>query len=514
MASSSSYSFPDLYSWIETLPPIPQWKPNSSIFTFNLSRPSSSSSSSSSSKPSIKVSIRNPNPSSLTLSIYADYRFPITLWTSKTITLTLNPSPDKLTDPGNKAFIESLTNNFVEDVLNYASIKCPYSRAIKLPNEKDKLKDVFNFCFLTLSFVVCIYEAPGDLRGSCLNTLKDQFASPKARDASRVLIRVLGSNTEEIWMRSINLAITNWILELKSTYLLDRSLSPLFSHSLSTLGGLWKVQVYCPIVAMSMERSNNSSLDDHLEFSLNFHQLESVIQLNYKVGVREKWIDVMVNVDNIRCDVVKLLSDTLLSERGAGTSEKHFPSRIALQITPTLESNIIAVSVGKSSDNPAKEITVEKGIEASFEPPSTVGLNFSTAESASTTIKPWKFEQSVFGNAANLNWFLHDSTDGREVFSSRPSRLALINHKAWFKHRYSNAGRAFTRQGGVVFAGDEYGERVWWKVDRACVGRTMEWTIKGWIWATYWPNKYRSSYSETRKLEFREVLHLNLNGIN
>lgn len=213
----------------------------------------------------------------------------------------------------------------------------------------------------------------------------------------------------------------------------------------------------------------------------------------------------------IRCDVVKLLTDKLMSERGAGASEKHFPSRITLQITPTRQSNVISVSVSKSSENPSTEIGVETGIEASFAPPGGIGINFSAGETKTISLKPWKFEQSVYGNSANLNWFLHDSVNGREVFSSKPSKLALVHPKAWFKHRYSNVNRPFTRQGGVIFAGDEYGEKLNWKVDKACMGRSMEWEIKGWIWLTYWPNKHMTFYTETRRLEFRDVVTLNLN---
>ncbi|KAL0359132.1 UNVERIFIED_CONTAM: hypothetical protein Sangu_0762600 [Sesamum angustifolium] len=258
---------------------------------------------------------------------------------------------------------------------------------------------------------------------------------------------------------------------------------------------------------MNVEKSSGPLSDDRLLFSLNYHQLEGVIQLNHKVVVREKWIEVMVNIDNIRCDVIKLVTDALMSERGAGTAEKHFPSRIALQITPTLQANIISISVSKSSENPTREISVEKVIEASFEPPNTVGLNFSAGETSTISLRPWKFEQSVYGNSAILNWFLHDSVDGREVFSSRPSKLALIHHKAWFKNRYTNADRAFTREGGVIFAGDEYGESVCWRVEGGAWGGAWR---GEWIWLTYWPNKHRSFYSETKRLERREVVCLSL----
>lgn len=214
-------------------------------------------------------------------------------------------------------------------------------------------------------------------------------------------------------------------------------------------------------------------------------------------------------VPTCRCDVVKLVNENLLSERGVGSSEKHFPSRISVQLTPTVQTHVLSVSVSKSSENPTIEIGVEKSIEAGFEPPNPYpAIRVSAGETITTSLRPWKFEESVQGYSARLSWFLHDSVDGREVFGSRPSRLAMMNPRAWFKNRYSSAHRPFTRQGGVVFAGDEYGESVLWKVDKVAVGKTMEWEIKGWVWLTYWPNKYKTFYTETRRLEFREVLSL------
>ena len=200
-----------------------------------------------------------------------------------------------------------------------------------------------------------------------------------------------------------------------------------------------------------------------------------------------------------------------MTERGVGASEKHFPSRISLQLTPSLQTNLLSVSVGKSSENPTREIGMEKAIEAGFDAPNSyLALKVSAGETMTMSLKPWKFEQSVYGYTANLNWFLHDSVDGREVVSSKPSKISLIQPKSWFKDRYSSAYRPFTRQGGVVFAGDEYGESVCWKVDKSALGKTMEWEVKGWIGLTYWPNKHRTFYNETRRLEFRDVLSLTL----
>ncbi|XP_038683604.1 uncharacterized protein LOC119983942 isoform X1 [Tripterygium wilfordii] len=492
---ANSWCYPDIYLWLQNLPIITQWNSNSMSICIC-----------SSSNPPLNLSVNKNVQSSSTISfsIVADFTVPIFLWSSKPI--KIDTKSLKLLE---NYSISSLLINIIEDVLSYSSKTCTSLPRIPKLDSISNFGDVFNQAFLTLTFLICTYEAPESIRVACLNNIKNQLTNCQLRGASKSLMKYLGSNIEEKWMRSLNLAITNWIVELKATNQTPRSSSAMFSYAVSRLG-LWKVQLYCPVMAMDIE-SSSSSADDRLLFSLKYHQLEGVIQLNHKVTVHETWIDVMVKIDNIRCDVIELVNRTLMAERGVGVEEKHFPSRISLRLTPVLQSNIFSVSVSKSSDNPRREVGTEKSIEASFDPPNTyIGFNVSAGETMTMSLKPWKFEESVNGYSGMLNWFLHDSVDGREVFSTKPSKMSLRNPKAWFKDRYSSAYRPFTRQGGVVFAGDEYGERVHWKVDKSVIGMKMEWEIKGWIWLTYLPNKYRTFYNETRKLEFKEILYLTI----
>ncbi|KAE8689632.1 Prenylated RAB acceptor 1.B4 [Hibiscus syriacus] len=493
---------PDIFTWLQNLPPIHQWRTNSVSICI--------CSSSTSFHPSLNLSVtKNTENSAFSVSVLADFNLPIPLWASKSLKMN-----SKTSKPFEEETISCLVINVIKDVLNYGSNMNKYP-TIQIPklNSISGFKHVFNLAFLTLALMICIYEAPADLRSACLDSLKNQLTSCQLRAASKSLMRLLGSNLEEQWMRSVNLAITNWIAEFRVTNrgrLTMKTPSPLYAYAISRFG-LWKVQLYCPMIAMDLVNSSNPCADERLLFSLNYHQLEGVTQFNYRVIVQEKWIDVMVNIDNIRCDVIRIVNETLMNERGVGVDDKHFPSRVSLQLTPTIQSNIISVSVSKSSDNPTREIGTERTVETSFDPPNSfLGLKVSAGETMTMSMKPWKFEQSVKGYSGTLNWFLHDYVDGREVVSSRPSKFALINPKAWFKDRYSSVYRPFTKQGGVIFAGDEYGERIWWKVDRSALGKTMEWEIRGWIWVTYWPNKHRTFYTETRRLEFREILHLNI----
>lgn len=487
----------DIWAWIQNLAPLTQWKKDSMSICI-------CSSNSSIATLSLNIT-KNISTQSLSFAIFANFSLPVSLWISKPVCVPSTSS--NLLDDENTIY--NLILNFIQDVLKYGPTKQIHPFKIPKIIPPSDLKHIFNISFLTLVFLVCIYEAPTDIRFDCLKTLKEQLSTSQSREASKLLMKLLGSNTEDQWMRCLNLAITNWKMELKAANRILKGPSPLFSHAFST-SGLWKVQLYCPIITMEVENRSGSE-DERLAFSLNYHHLEGVIQLNYKAIVREKWIEVMVNIDNIRLDVIRLVSDKLLNDRGAGAAEKHFPSRISLQLTPAPQTEILSVSVNKSSQNPRKEIEIEKTIEGTFEPPNKVGVQVSAGETTTRVFKPWKFEETAKGDSGGLNWFLYDSSDGREVFSSKPSPMKFFQPKAWFKHRYSSAYRPFTRQGGVIFAGDQYGETVCWKVNKSAIGkRTMEWELAGCIGLTYWPNRYRTLYNETRRAEFRETLQLTI----
>lgn len=282
-------SFPDIWAWIQALPPITQWKTDSMSICI-ISSPSS--------QPSLHLTLyrttTRSSPNSLTFSIVADYNIPIHLWYSKPI--KHNPlSTTILTDET----VSKILTNIIKDILNYCPIKnTSFLKLPKIDTIGPDLTDIFNYAFLCLSFVISIYEAPADIRCDCLNNLKEHLARSRSREVLKLLLRLLGSNTEEQWMRSMNLAITNWIVELQALNPSLKTPCPLYSYAVSTLG-LWKVQLYCPVIAMDVEKTSNPA-DERLLFSLNFHQLEGVIQLNYQVMVREKWIDVIINIDNIR----------------------------------------------------------------------------------------------------------------------------------------------------------------------------------------------------------------------
>jgi len=234
-----------------------------------------------------------PQPSYVTFSIFANYSVPVSLWTSKPV--HLKTKTQKTLDE------QDMIQVFV-DIVNSVMRYCPDKKlSFRFPGAQPhaNFKDVFNIVFLSLAFLVCIYESPRDLRPGCLDSLRIQLTGSKCRDAAKNLVKMLGANLEDQWMQTMNLAVTNWIVELRSANQSSGVSSPLFSYALSA-SGLWKVQLYCPVIAMGMEEPAEATQDERLLFSLIYQQVECVIQLAYRTARRDNWIDVEVKVDNIR----------------------------------------------------------------------------------------------------------------------------------------------------------------------------------------------------------------------
>ncbi|PUZ69082.1 LOW QUALITY PROTEIN: hypothetical protein GQ55_2G080000 [Panicum hallii var. hallii] len=415
---------------------------------------------------------------SLSFSIYSELHDPISVWSSNCSTLR-------------SAHTTDLPAGFLHDII------CGVlSRSLfRLPNvqiSEDSGK-IFNLAAFTLAILVSIYEAPSNLRHEFIKKISAQLMRDEMRCAAKKLMLMLG----ELWMRSVNLGVTNWTMEGRWSG--DGSPSPftapspftVFSYALSA-SRLWKVQVYCPVVAMIMEHPSRQTKDEKMLFSLNYQQLEGVIQFSHTI--KENWIDVTVKVDNIRCDLVRLVSEALMAKQGYGSDEKHFPSRVSLQLTPMAPPDILSLSVSRSTDNPVLEVG---GLDASpGVMPAPIGIGVSAHEAV--TPMPWKFEHAVHGNTASLGRFLHDGArGGREVSTGEPGVRRLPRPRPWFRGRYISPGRPFTRGGGMIFAG---GEGVCWRMRPAAAGKTVEWEVR-----TRTP-----LHTETRTLEFRELLQLTL----
>ncbi|GLJ54895.1 hypothetical protein SUGI_1178730 [Cryptomeria japonica] len=280
----------------------------------------------------------------------------------------------------------------------------------------------------------------------------------------------------------------------------------------SNIGGFWNITSYSPLLVMDTS-SSSPIAHGRLHQALSHHLLHCIFQFAHVVHVCPHWIEVCLRMDNVRCDVSPLnpifrcdmdIIDGLLNER-------HFPAKICLTIGPENGFGVHSVSLTRSSQNPTTDIAKGNIYEATFEPPKNVGLKASTATTSTVKINNWGFEQSVVNcSDAKIEWTLYDSTTDKAVINNGPPKYSMLGPKTWSIDRYSRACRAFTAEGGVVFAKEEYGNPITWRLNRELEGQTVKWIVKGSVWVTYWPNTIRSRCSETKRHDFCQEFDLTL----
>lgn len=124
--------------------------------------------------------------------------------------------------------------------------------------------------------------------------------------------------------------------------------------------------------------------------------------------------------------------------------------------------------------------------------------------------RDWRWEQGADGNTAIFEGVLCNYENG--------ARVATWQHRNGSNGEVGPRGGVQRRcwNGGLVFAGDEYGEEVSWRMGREEVMREMDggdllkWRLGGKIWLSYWPRDSENSHYETRCVEWCEEVKLPL----
>ncbi|GLJ54899.1 hypothetical protein SUGI_1178790 [Cryptomeria japonica] len=277
----------------------------------------------------------------------------------------------------------------------------------------------------------------------------------------------------------------------------------------TNIGGFWRISSYSPL--LSMETSKESQIEEsRLQQALSYHLLHCIFQFGHDVKLSLEWIEVCLKMDNVRCDVFPLdpmyFDLEFMNIIAEFTNERHFPAKICLTIGPENGCDVHSVSLTLSSHNSLTKNSRKNKIGINGP-----GIKASTKTSSTETINNWGFEQSVVNYSdAKIDWTLYDSSTGKAVFNNGPPKFSVLGPKTWFTNRYSKASRAFTEEGGVVFAKDNFGNPIIWRLNRDLEGQTLKWIVKGSIWITYWPNAQHTRFSETRRHDFRQELDLTL----
>ncbi|XP_059647851.1 uncharacterized protein LOC132294126 [Cornus florida] len=385
----------------------------------------------------------------------------------------------------------------------------------------------FNLIFLTRLFWLCVCDSPsevGSLYFHSLLTPNVEIFTCKYAPAQTVLRTFfisVGVDVELCFMRTVGYMLAKWLI-LREIGIGLHSLTPLPSHSLGfsyamESHGLWVMKGYAPVWAMKRTLFNGKKYrfpvieakESVLRYTLAHQQLEVVIQLEYTVGFFDGWIHVNARVDNLRLHVAKL-GFKKNDEEGDYEDERHFPSRIRIWVGPEVGATYVTgLSLGRSTDNVERELEMQKVAKGSFGKSKFPKVKAMARTAMRTRMKTWRWDQDADGNAAIFDAILCDNSTGLEVSTWKPSS-GDGEPGTGFRKRYTGARRRFTKTGGLVFARDECGEGVGWRLSKEMEGSVLKWRIGGQVWLSYWPNDVKSSYFETRSVEWCDEVDLPL----
>ncbi|KAG6470864.1 hypothetical protein ZIOFF_071944 [Zingiber officinale] len=284
--------------------------------------------------------------------------------------------------------------------------------------------------------------------------------------------------------------------------------------------GLWVLKGFAPVPAMARYGGSTSTggqsleaKDSVLRYALAHQQLEAVVQLEYTVCLRDpRFIRVSVRVDNVRLHVVRLRfgrrKDEVGKEEQEVDAELHFPSRARVWVGPELgASYATGPSLGRSSGNPERELEAARTLKGRFGGGKAAGVKATARTATRARGRSWRWEQEAEGGVGVFEGVLCDGATGAEVAEWRPGGGGG-DPRGGMRRRYSGWGRAFSKGGGVVVAGDELAEAVEWRVGREMEGRVVRWRVGGRVWVSYFANEMKTGYYDTRSVEWREEVEL------
>ncbi|KAJ3673033.1 hypothetical protein LUZ60_006407 [Juncus effusus] len=410
------------------------------------------------------------------------------------------------------------------------------SKAVNSVSETEA-SGFFSLSFLLRLFFLCAIDAPSEAGFVFFSSLGETISSSlNCTKAISYFLQLAGPDVEQRYIRSLGYMLSKWCL------LREIQLEPAKSHVwpvpsacfsyATSLHGLIILKGYAPVLAMSRTRSADQPKLDHqnfahepqesaLKYSLAHQQFEVIVRLEYTVCMRDpRFIKVEIRVDNICAHVVKLgyrkkdIDESEIEEEEEEVeieTERHFPSRVRVWIGPEPGSAYATgPSLGRSSGNPEREVETMRTIKGGFSNAiKTNGIKAKVRSSARTKNKSWRWEQETDGSAAIFEGILCDSATWTEVATWKPV-IGSPDPRTALKRRWRGPGRAFSRKGGLVVAGDELAEPVTWRVGREMEGRRVTWRVGGRFWVSYFANEVKSGYYETRCVEWNQEVQIAL----
>ncbi|XP_028781196.1 uncharacterized protein LOC114737443 [Neltuma alba] len=419
---------------------------------------------------------------------------------------------------------------------NAPNSTCPRAQLQKLKPEPiawvmdshspESFSTFFNLVFILRLFWLCACDAPNEAGSLYFQSLLPsalEIVSSNLSPVLRTFLVTVGIDTELCFMRTLGYIVAKLCIFRELGVGLQVLVpppcrSPGFSYS-TEAHGVWALKGYASMMTMMKVASSDGlkpqiprldAKESVLKYALAHQQLEALVQLEYSVAFNDGFIQVRARVDNIRLHVAKLGFKNQNDEAEYG-EEKHFPSRVRIWVGPEVGATYVGgLSLSRSTGNAEKEVEIQKIVKGHFQNLKLSKGKAVARTSTKTKMKNWRMDQEAEGNAAIFDAVLYDNATGQEVATGRPYGETGDDPVHGLRRRYVGANRPFTKTGSVVLAGDEHGEEVGWKLSKEMEGSVLKWRIGGEFWVSYWPNQAKTSFFETRYVEWCDEVDLPL----
>ncbi|XP_002524643.2 uncharacterized protein LOC8289794 [Ricinus communis] len=530
----------DVWSWICELPELADWTDLHSPHIFELaSSKLINSGDDDSSARSIRLRAERTAGSnsdalvtfSVCLQGFHPFSAPKTLWVSDTCPLNAEK-------PFLPLLLQLLEEIITRSPMAAQSSTCPRSQLQKLKPEPiswimdshtpESFSCFFNLVFIMRLFWLCVFDAPSEVGSlyfeSLLGPNLDALKCERAPVLKTFLVTV-GADAELCFMRTLGYMLTKWLILREvgvGLHVLAPALGQQVKFSYATEAhGFWALKGYASILAMDIANSPRKSSkfpvvearDTVLKYALAHQQLEAVLQLEYSVNFYDSYIRVIARIDNLRFHVAKL--GFKKNENADYGEERHLVSRVKVWVGPEVGATYVAgLSLGRSTDNGERELEMKKVVKGSVENSKASKVKTRARTATRTKMKNWRWDQDAEGNTVIFDAVLHNNINGQEV-AAWNSNIDNTSDggdgkSSGNENKFKGPNRPFTKTRGLVFAGDEYGEGVEWRLSKEMEGSVLKWRIGGEVWVSYWPSEVKSSYFETRCVEWCDEVDLPL----
>lgn len=380
----------------------------------------------------------------------------------------------------------------------------------------------FNLVFLTRLFWLCACDAPSEVGSFYFKAvLAPNLAALSCghEPVLRAFLVSAGVDAELCFMRTIGYMLVKWFI-LRNVSAGLGSLVPaaaVTDHSLGfayAANGLWVMRGYAPVLSMKGGDRNGfgfpicGAKGSALKYALAHQQLEAVIQLEYSVQSYDGHVQLTARVDNLRFHVAKLGFSSCDESTEYG-EERYYPSRVRVWVGPEIGSAYVSgLSLGRSTDNAGREVETQRVVRGRFGKSKLPAVKATARTATKTRTRNWRWDQEAEGNAAVFDATLYGGASGAEVATWKASSGGGGGGGddgepgTGFRRPCAGANRAFTKTGGLVFAGDEYGQPVTWRLSRDVEHSVVNWRMGAHVWVSYLPNDANNSYHETRSVKW------------